>query len=221
MRGCVGRIGRSCYFVRVAETTPLSKGERTREAILARAVEEAARVGVGRLTIGSLATATGLSKSGLYAHFGSKEALQVAVLEHAGMEFATSVVVPALSAPRGLERLRTLVQLWLSCGRYRQPGGCLIVKAGTELDDQPGPVREHLRNLHLRLAESLQRIVAGAVTTGELDPDTDTERFAADLYSVMLGFFHAYRLLEDPRAEERALAAVESLISAHRTNGSS
>src|SRR5690606_8952289 len=184
------------------------------------AVEEAARIGLGGLTIGALASATGLSKSGLYAHFGSKEALQVAVLESAGMEFASAVVVPALRAPRGLTRLRTLVDLWLTCGRRRQPGGCLVVKAGAELDDQPGPVRDHLRDLHVRLADSLQRVVAGAVTTGELDLSTDPARFAADLYGVMLGFFHAHRLLEDPLAEERALAAVEALITANRPNGS-
>ncbi|MDQ2624691.1 MAG: TetR/AcrR family transcriptional regulator [Actinomycetota bacterium] len=108
-------------------TAPLSKGERTREAILARAVEEAARIGLGGLTIGALATATGLSKSGLYAHFGSKDALQVAVLESGGMEFSDAVILPALRAPRGLARLRTLVDLWLTCGRRRQPGGCLVV----------------------------------------------------------------------------------------------
>lgn len=197
-------------------TEVLSKGERTREAVLARAVEEAARIGVGGLTIGSLAAATGMSKSGLYAHFGSKESLQLAVLEAAGAEFAASVVVPALSAPRGLERLRTLVDLWLTCGRRRQPGGCLIVKAGAELDDQPGAVRDHLRGMHARLADSLERVVAGAVATGELAPTTDTARFASDVYAVMLGFYHSYRLLEEPRAEERALAAIEALIAAAR-----
>jgi len=208
--------GRSCYFIPVTTTTAPSKGERTREAILARAVEEAARIGLGGLTIGSLASTTGLSKSGLYAHFGSKEALQVAVLESAGMEFASAVVVPALGAPRGLTRLRTLVELWLTCGRRRQPGGCLIVKAGAELDDQPGAVRDHLRDMHARLADSLQRVVAGAVQNGELAPTTDSARFASDVYAVMLGFYHSYRLLEDPRAEERALAAVEALVAAAR-----
>lgn len=192
----------------------MSKGERTREAILARAVEEAARIGLGGLTIGTLASATGLSKSGLYAHFGSKEALQVAVLESAAMEFSDAVIVPALRTSRGLARLRTLVDLWLTCGRRRQPGACLVVKAGAELDDQPGPVRDHLRDLHARLADSLQRIVAGAVTNGELAPDTDPARFASDLYGVMLGYHHSHRLLEDPRAEERALTALEALITA-------
>lgn len=206
--------GRSCYFMRVSGEQRPSKGERTRGAILARAVEEATRIGLGGLTIGTLASATGLSKSGLYAHFGSKESLQIAVLEAAGAEFSDAVIAPALRTPRGLERLRTLVTLWLTCGRRRHPGGSLLVKAGAELDDQPGPVREHLRDMHARLADSLERIVAGAVATGELGAATDSARFAADLYAVMLGYHHAHRLLENPRAEDRALAAVEALITA-------
>ena len=207
-------MGRSCYFWGVSEEQRPRKGERTRGAILARAVEEATRIGLGGLTIGTLASATGLSKSGLYAHFGSKEALQIAVLESAGAEFSDVVILPALRAPRGLNRLRALVDLWLTCGRRRHPGGSLLVKAGAELDDQPGPVRDHLRGLHARLADSLERIVAGAIATGELDARTDPARFGADLYAVMLGYHHASRLLEDPAAEDRALAAVEALVTA-------
>lgn len=194
----------------------MTKGERTREAILERAVQEAVRIGLDGLTIGSLASATGLSKSGLYAHFGSKESLQLAVLEAGAAAFAETVVVPALAAPRGLVRLRRLVELWLECGCSRNPGGALVVKAGVELDDRPGAVRDRLRDIHARLASSLERIVAGAVREGELDPATDTARFAADLYAVMLGFYHAHRLLADPLAAERARLAVEALITAAR-----
>lgn len=204
---------RSCYFWGVRAAT---KGERTREAILERAVEEAVRSGIEGLTIGSLASSTGMSKSGLFAHFGSKESLQLAVLETAATQFSDAVVVPALAAPRGLARLRRLVELWLECGCSRMPGGCLVVKAGMELDDRPGPLRDHLRDIHARLADSLARIVAGAVEEGELDPATDTTRFAADVYAVMLGFYHSHRLLEDPRAHERAIAAVEALVTAAR-----
>ncbi len=209
-----GTAARAVEGEAAATGAPGSKGERTRGAILARAVEEAARIGLGGLTIGALASATGLSKSGLYAHFGSKEALQVAVLESAAMEFSDAVIAPALRTPRGLVRLRTLVDLWLTCGRRRLPGGCLIVKAGAEFDDQPGPVLDHLRGMYVRLADSLQRIVAGAVTNGELAHATDPARFASDLYGVMLGFYHSHRLLEDPLAEQRALAAVEALVAA-------
>lgn len=196
---------------------PATKGQRTRDAVLAQAVAATVRVGLGGLTLGDLATETGMSKSGLYAHFGSKEALQLAVLDAAAEEFAATVVRPALRAPRGEERIRTLADRWLACGIDRGPGGCVIVKASTELDDQPGPVRDRLREMHLELARSIARIVAGGVTAGQLRPDVDTAQFAFDLYGVMLAFFHAHRLLDDPHAEARARAAVDALLAAART----
>ncbi len=196
-----------------------AKGARTREVILQRAVTHACRVGLAGLTIGDISTAVGMSKSGLYAHFGSKEALQVAVLDTAAQEFADTVIVPALSAPRGEPRIRALVENWLACGRTRQPGGCVIVKASTELDEQPGPVRDRLRELHQALDASIARIIAGGVTEGHFRPDVDGNQFAFDLYAMMLGFYHSYRLLEEPQAEARARRAVEALLDAARPEG--
>ena len=198
-------------------TGTATKGQRTRDAILTQAVATTVRVGLGGLTLGDLATCAGMSKSGLYAHFGSKEQLQLAVLDAAAEEFATTVVRPALRAPRGEPRIRDLVDRWLACGTGRGPGGCVIVKAGTELDDQPGPVRDRLRELHLELARTIARIVAGGVTEGQLRPDVDTAQFAFDLYGVMLAFFHTHRLLDNPHAEARARTAVDALLAAART----
>ena len=199
-----------------ATPRPTGKGARTREAILQLAVAHACRVGLAGLTIGDLATAAGMSKSGMYAHFGSKEAMQIAVLDTAAQEFANGVVVPALAAARGEPRVRALVENWLECGRTREPGGCVIVKASTELDEQPGPVRDHLRGLHESLDAAIARIVEGGAREGHFRADVDGRQFAFDLYAVMLGFHHAYRLLDDPRAEARARAAVEMLIAAAR-----
>jgi AcrR family transcriptional regulator len=195
-----------------------TKGARTREAILQRAVAHACRVGLAGLTIGDIATAVGMSKSGMYAHFGSKEAMQIAVLDAAAAEFADSVIVPALPAPRGEPRIRALVENWLACGRTRQPGGCVIVKASTELDEQPGPVRDRLRDLHRALDESIARIIAGGVTEGHFRPDVDGSQFASDLYGVMLGYYHNHRLLADPQAETRARNAVDALLDAARAD---
>ena len=194
-----------------------TKGDRTREAILERALEHSCQVGLAGLTIGSLATDLGLSKSGLYAHFGSKEALQVAVLDAAALQFAERVIVPSLSAPRGEPRLLALVDRWLDCGRTRQPGGCVIVKASTELDDQPGPVRDRLREHHRALDDVIARILGGGITERQFRADVDTHQFATDLYGVMLAFYHGYRLLADPAAEERARRAVEALLAAARS----
>src|SRR6188768_3982551 len=120
----------------------MAKGEETRQAILGRAYELATVVGVSGLSIGRLAEATGLSKSGLFAHFGSKEALEVAVVEEAGRQFVQAVMVPALRQPRGEPRVRAMYEHWLVWGE--RPGGCFFVGASAELDDRPGPSRDAL-----------------------------------------------------------------------------
>jgi AcrR family transcriptional regulator len=198
---------------------PATKGARTRGAILECAVAHACRVGLAGLTIGDLADAVGMSKSGMYAHFGSKEALQIAVLDTAAQGFTENVVVPALSAPRGEPRIRALVDRWFECGRTWQPGGRVFVKASTELDEQPGPVCDRLREHLQRLDDTIARILAAGIVEGHFRPDVDTEQFAADLYGVMLGYYHHHRLLEDPQAEVRARRAVDALIDAARPGG--
>lgn len=196
-----------------------SKGDRTRALILEQAVALAYRVGIEGLSIGALAAEVEMSKSGMFAHFGSKQALQLAVLDAAGEDFAQGVVVPALAHPRGEPRIRALVDAWLECGRSRRPGGCLFVKASTELDERPGPVRDRLVELHLQLDDSLARMVEGGVRDGAFRPDVDPAQLAADLYAIMLGFYHRHRLLGDPRAEERTRAAVDALLDSVRTEG--
>ena len=201
-------------------TTAPTKGARTREAIVEAAVAHACRVGLAGLTIGDIATAVGMSKSGMYAHFGSKEAMQIAVLDAAAQEFTDFVVGPALTAPRGEPRIRALAERWLTCGRTRLPGGCVIVKASTELDEQPGPVRDRLREHHRALDNAIARIVAGGITEGQFRTDVDADQFASDLYGVMLGYYHSHRLLQDPQAQARACRAVDALIDAARADRS-
>src|SRR5688572_14945444 len=120
----------------------MRKGEATRAAILDRATQLARTAGVEGLTIGRLATELSLSKSGLFAHFGSKEALQVAVIEHAREQFVTRVIAPALKVTRGEPRLRALVDRWMTWGS--DPGGCIFMALSGELDDRPGPARDAL-----------------------------------------------------------------------------
>ncbi len=195
---------------------PPRKGDRTREAILDRAVAHACKVGLAGLTISTIADAVGMSKSGMYAHFGSKEALQIAVLDAAADEFSQSVVVPTFTAPRGEARVLALVENWLTCGRTRQPGGCVIVKASSELDDRPGPVRDRLRDQHRALDRSIARIVRGGIDEEQFRPDADADQFAHDLYGAMLGFYHAQRLLGDPQAEARTRRSVAALLDGLR-----
>lgn len=194
----------------------MGKGELTRRAILDQAVAVAARVGLGGLTIGGLATVTGMSKSGLYAHFDSKEALQVDVVEQARDVFADLVVRPALRTPRGEPRLRALFERWIAAGLSRQPGCTVLVQAGMEFDDQVGAVHDALVRDHTDLAETVAQIVRTAISEQHFRPDVDPEQFARDLYGVMLGLYHAARLLEDPRAADRARASFEALVVAAR-----
>lgn len=127
----------------------MGKGDDTNRQILAGGVCEASRIGLTQLTIGGLATALDMSKSGLYAHFGSKEKLQLDILDFTADHFTRAVILPALQQPAGQPRLRTLIERWMgwSGGKteYALPGGCLFAAAASELDDSPdGPVRDRL-----------------------------------------------------------------------------
>jgi len=195
----------------------VSKGEATRQAILDKATAVASRDGLGGLTIGKLADELELSKSGLFAHFGSKESLQVAVLENAAARFVEIVVKPALRAPRGEARLQSIFDHWAEWPKKsRLPGGCVFVAAAAELDDQPGPARELLVKQQRDFLGLLATTAKGAVGEGQFRKDLDVEQLAHDFYSVMLGFHHAYRLLKDPRAEARARRAFAALLDAAR-----
>lgn len=194
----------------------MSKGDETRQAILHRGVEAAYRVGLSGLTIGELARATDLSKSGLYAHFRSKESLQLAVLDQARSEFVDTVMAPALRTPRGEARMRRLFEGWLDCDLRQSPGGCLFVKAATELAAQAGPVREQLVRDHQDLYDAVAQVYGTCVAESGFRGDVDPQQFASELYGVMLALHHAHVFMADPRAEERARRAFEALLDAAR-----
>ena len=195
----------------------MSKGDATRQAILEHAVGLASQVGLGGLTIGRLAEDLDLSKSGLFAHFDSKEALQVQALELAAERFAAMVVRPALLAPRGEPRLRALFSRWLEWPKaFPQPGGCLFVAASVEMDDQPGPARDVL----VRLQKDWLGVIAGAmrqaIASRHFRSGVDPEQFAFDLYGIMLVTHFSSRLLRDPKASGRASRAFSALLAAAR-----
>jgi len=195
----------------------MSKGDETRHAILGEAAQVASRLGLDGLTIGRLATELELSKSGLFAHFRSKEALQVETLRHAASLFVDFVVRPALRSPRGETRLRTLFDRWLEWARADVlQGGCLFVAAATEFDDRPGPVQDELVRQQREWIDLIRRVAATGVEAGEFRAHLDTEQLAWDVYGVALAFHHAWRLLRDSRAEARARAAFEALVARAR-----
>lgn len=191
------------------------KGDDTRQAILQHAVGLASSIGLEGLTIGKLATDLDLSKSGLFAHFQSKEALQTQVLEAAAERFAETVVRPALKSPRGIARVRAVFERWTEWGKEQAlTGGCIFVAAAAEFDDRKGPVRDRLVELQREWISVLAGVADTAIGEGEFRKDLDSERFAQDLYGIMLSFHHFARLLRDRKAETRARAALEDLIQA-------
>jgi AcrR family transcriptional regulator len=191
-----------------------SDGERTHGAILEEAARLATVEGIGGLSLSRLADEVGMSKSGLFAHFKSKESLQLEVLEHARQRFIDSVMRPALAAPRGRTRLDTLFDHWLTWTNDELNGGCIFVAAASELDDRPGPVRDSLVRSERDWLDSIATIAGTAVSEGEFRSDVDVEQFAYELHGIMLSHHHASRLLRDERAPERARRAYESLVEA-------
>jgi AcrR family transcriptional regulator len=195
----------------------MGKGAETRERILDQAVRIASRDGMEGLTIGTLSSELGLSKSGLFAHFGSKDELQLQVLQAAVELFEQNVIRPALTAPRGEPRLRALMENWLTWqNNPDMPGGCLIVAASVEFDDRPGPQRDYLVHSHQRRHDFIAKAARIAIEAGHFRPDLDSEQFAFDVNSIVLGYHHAYRMLRDGKARERARAAFERLLAGSR-----
>jgi AcrR family transcriptional regulator len=195
----------------------MSKGAETRETILDAALAQASAAGFESLTIGALAARTGLSKSGLFAHFGSREDLQVAAIEAAAARFTTTVFMPALKAPRGLPRLRALFDNWLDwTARTGLSHGCPMQAAAVEFDDRPGPVRDAVARHFERLEAELARGVSLAIDEGHLRRDLDVRQFVFELLGIVLAYHHNARLLRREDAEAHARAAFARLI-AHAT----
>lgn len=197
----------------------MRKGDETRHQILGRAVQVASRMGLDGLTIGHLAEKLDLSKSGLFAHFQSKEALQIQTIQFAAQLFVDRVIRLALKAPRGEPRVRALFERWLEWAETgTTKGGCIFVSAATELDDRDGPLREELVRQQKDWLELVASLARTAVNEGHFRRGLETEQFAHDLHGIMLAYHHARRLLRDPRAEERARRAFDALITSVRTS---
>lgn len=201
---------RSCFYCRV------SKGDETRDSVLRVALAQSSQVGLRGITIGGLADAMEMSKSGLFAHFGSKEGLQSAVMDYAAEAFTDLVIRPALKEARGEPRLRRLFERWIGWGGYADyalPGGCIFVSVASEFDDEPdGPVRTKVVQIERDLLDTIETIVRGGVTEGQFRESTDAAAFAHDLLGIVLGYNFSARLLRDPAAPARSQAAFERLL---------
>jgi AcrR family transcriptional regulator len=193
--------------------TATPKGAATRETILDRAYEMARFAGIEGLSLGPLAQAVGMSKSGVFAHFGSREELQLAVLQSAATRFGNYVLIAALSQPRGLPRLRAIMRNWFEWGRL-EAGGCVLVGSVSEYDDRPGPLRDQVLHNEQRWRSELQRAAQLAIDCGHLR-DGDTDQYAFELYAMPLAMLHEAGLFGYERARRHGDAALERWIAAH------
>lgn len=211
----------------IRKTSPIvtgrrAQGERTRAAILETAVHVASAEGLEGLTIGRLATELSLSKSGLFAHFGSKEDLQLATIEAARAVFIREVIRPALEAAHGMPRLWKLCDDWLSYvqgGVFR--GGCFFAAAAAEFDSRPGPVRDQIAAIMKEWLAMLRRAVVEAQRKGHLVKDLDPTQLVFELNALELGANWGFQLHGDRQAFARARRAILFRLRRHATPGGS
>jgi len=188
--------------------------ESTHQRILGRGLEIVSERGLAGVSLGGLAERAELSKSGLFAHFRSKEELQIELLRAAEEALRREVVSPAMEAPKGLPRLRALVGRWLGWASHSGlPGGCPLYGAAFELDDAEGPVRDYLAESQEEWSGMLRGLVGDAVALGHLREDLDAAQFVWQLNGIYLSHHLSQRLMRDPEADTRARAAFEALIA--------
>ena len=196
-----------------------SDGEQTHAAILDHAVKLASIQGVNQITLGRLAEATGVSKSGVYAHFRSRERLQMEIVEAAGEIYEREVIQPGLQAPEGLPRLINLYEAFLSyVEREVFPGGCFFAGLISEFDAQTGPVHEAVIDGHQGWETLVKQLVGEAIDQGEIAPGTDVELLLLQLDGIKDHANFLYTLYKDPEIIERGRRALANIIDAVRTD---
>ena len=199
----------------------MSKGEATRSAVLGEAITLASTLGLEGVTIGKLAEHCGMSKSGLFAHFASKENLQVAILEEAIARFVALVITPALKKPRGEPRVRALVERWFDWSKADfLPGGCIFVMASVELDDRPGPARDRLIAAQRDWVGTLAQAARIAVVEKHFRRDLDCEQLAHEVFSIAYGYHFLRRIVDPEEAERRARTTFERILADARATRS-
>ena len=197
------------------------KGERTRQSILDRAVDLASTDGLEGLTIGRLADDLQMSKSGLFAHFGSKEELQLATIKAAKERFIAEVFLPALQVERGYPRLMAICKSWIDYVRRGVfPGGCFFAAASFEFDGRAGPVRDVIGVAMDEWIEALEKAVQMAKDEGHLEADVDPAQLAFELNALFFGANFACQLRNDPRALDLAEKAIAARLEALRVKPS-
>ena len=190
--------------------------EQTKQAIVEAALALSSQVGLEGISIGAVAEATGRSKSGVVAHFGSREELQMSVVREYHHRFEQEVFYPAMRAPRGLPRLRQLFENWVRRTSIEIDSGCIYISGAVEFDDRPGPVRDALAGSVDVWMQALRRAVAQARDEGHLRAEVDEAQLAFEIHGLILALHYEARFLHSDQALTRARQGFQRLIQAHQ-----
>jgi len=190
----------------------LQKGQQTKQLIVNAALGLAEQIGLEGLSIGALAEVTRMSKSGVFAHFGSREELQISVVREYYQLFSDEVFFPAMNAPRGLPRLRTLFANWMKRVAIEIQSGCIFISGAVEFDDRPGPVRDALASSVQTWLDAVYRAVLQARDEGHLVADADAQQMAFEIHGLILALHYEARFLKNPGATDRANKGFENIV---------
>ena len=207
---------------RIASVTPASaetrsrtlpKGQQTKAAIVDAALRMAAQVGLEGLSIGSLAEAMGMSKSGVFAHFGSRDELQISVVREYYARFEAQVFQPAMMQPRGLPRVRALFEHWMRFTSAELDSGCIFISGAVEFDDRPGPVRDALAEAVGAWIDAMTRAVAQAGEQGHLLASADPRQISFEIHALILALHYEARFMRRPGSMERAVQGFHNILA--------
>ena len=190
----------------------LQKGQQTRAVILEAALGQASHMGLEGLSIGALAESTRMSKSGVFAHFGSREELQIAVIREYHQRFEEEVFFPAVCEPRGLPRLHALFERWVQRVSVELDSGCIYISGAVEFDDRPGPVRNALASMVCAWQAALHRSIRQSIEAGHLSADTDPLQMLFEMHGLILALHHDARFLRLPGAVARARLGFQRIV---------
>jgi AcrR family transcriptional regulator len=198
-------------------TRGLHKGQQTRAAILEAALGLASQMGLEGLSIGALAEVTQMSKSGVFAHFGSREELQISVIREYHARFEDEVFTPAMREARGLPRLRALFERWIRRVSVEVDSGCIYISGAVEFDDRPGAVRDALADMVRTWHATLEKAIGLAIDEGHLRADTDPHQMLFEMHGLILALHHDARFLRLPGALDRARLAFDRIVNRYET----
>ncbi|MBY0573700.1 MAG: TetR/AcrR family transcriptional regulator [Undibacterium sp.] len=193
----------------------MSKGELTRAAILDVALETASKHGLEGLTIGVLAEQMQMSKSGVFAHFGSREDLQIETLKLYHQHFEQEVFYPSMIQARGLPRLRSMFQLWTALVTREIAAGCIYISGAIEYDDREGMIRNELVMMVKAWQNALRRATEQAIELGQLQKDTNPEQIVYEMYGLILALHHDARFLQKTGSVDRAEFGFNRMIGSY------